>query len=157
MPGQIVPTMLLPRLYEQGCVEAVITQNIDGLHQESGLPNDAVVELHGNTRRVRCMKCSELSSFEDALVMLEAGNSAPECACGGYLKPDTISFGQAMPEKEMNRAVSLSKNSRCFHRGRFHTSSCSRHLIFLAMLVRQAPFWRSSTFQKPRMMISAMY
>jgi NAD-dependent deacetylase len=106
--------LAIAALYEKGCVEAVITQNIDGLHQESGLPDDAVVELHGNTRRVRCMKCSALSSIEAAFIRVDEGDHAPECACGGYLKPDTISFGQSMPEKEMNRAVLLSKGSRCF-------------------------------------------
>lgn len=101
-------------LYEKGHVEAVITQNIDGLHQESGIPDNAVIELHGNTRRIRCMKCSALSSVEDALARIKKGDPAPECGCGGYLKPDTISFGQAMPEKEMNRSVILSKNCTCF-------------------------------------------
>ena len=101
-------------LYEKGHVEAVITQNIDGLHQESGIPDNAVIELHGNTRRIRCMKCSALSSVEDALARIKKGDPAPECGCGGYLKPDTISFGQAMPEKEMSRSVILSKNCTCF-------------------------------------------
>jgi len=101
-------------LHDKGFVDAVVTQNIDGLHQESGMPDDAVIELHGNTRRVRCMSCSELSSLEDSFARIEAGDPAPECPCGGYLKPDTISFGQAMPQAEMHRAVSISKSSRVF-------------------------------------------
>lgn len=101
-------------LYDKGFVDAVVTQNIDGLHQESGMPDDAVIELHGNTRRVRCMTCSELSSLEDSFARIEAGDPAPECPCGGYLKPDTISFGQAMPQEEMHRAVSMAKSSRVF-------------------------------------------
>ncbi len=101
-------------LYGKGFVTAVITQNIDGLHQESGIPDEAVIELHGNTRRVRCMKCSALSPLEVAFALIKDGDPAPECPCGGYLKPDTVSFGQAMPEKEMNLAVTLSKKSRCF-------------------------------------------
>ena len=101
-------------LYDKGFVDAVVTQNIDGLHQESGMPDDAVIELHGNTRRVRCMSCSEMSSLEDSFARIEAGDPAPECTCGGYLKPDTISFGQAMPQEEMHRAVSITKSSRVF-------------------------------------------
>ena len=98
-------------LYHMGKLAAVITQNIDGLHQASGLPDDAVIELHGNTRRVRCMRCGALSSLAEACRRVDEGDSAPECECGGYLKPDTISFGQAMPETELNRAIDLS--SRC--------------------------------------------
>ena len=98
-------------LYRMGLVEAVVTQNIDGLHQESGIPEDRIIELHGNNRRVRCVRCGRLSSLEEAHKRVEAGDLAPECDCGGYLKPDTISFGQAMPVKEVEQATTLS--SRC--------------------------------------------
>ncbi len=97
-----------------GLFESVITQNIDGLHQESGLPDEKVIELHGNTRRVRCMTCNRTSSIHEAQNRIEAGDSAPECDCGGYLKPDTISFGQAMPEDEVERAADLSTDCDCF-------------------------------------------
>jgi len=66
-------------LYEMGLIQAVVTQNIDGLHQESGLPDDAVIELHGNTRRIRCMACSEVSSIEDARKRIDNDDPAPEC------------------------------------------------------------------------------
>ncbi len=101
----------LVRLYKMGLLEAVITQNIDGLHQKAGLPEEKVIELHGNTLRVRCMSCDMLSSVHDAQKRIEAGDLAPECECGGYLKPDTISFGQAMPVTEVDKATELS--SRC--------------------------------------------
>ena len=104
----------IARLYETGHLAAVITQNIDGLHQESGLPDEKVIELHGNTRRVRCMSCNRTSSIHDAQMRIETGDLAPECDCGGYLKPDTISFGQAMPEDEVERATGLSKDCDCF-------------------------------------------
>ncbi len=97
-------------LHELGLLEAVITQNIDGLHQAAGVPDEKVVELHGNTLRVRCMKCGALSSIHDVQKRIEAGDPAPECRCGGFLKPDTISFGQAMPAEEMARAVSLAQH-----------------------------------------------
>lgn len=97
----------IARLHEKGLVEAVVTQNIDGLHQLAGVPDDNVIELHGNTMRVRCMSCDNLESIHDIQKRIDAGDSAPECTCGGYLKPDTISFGQSMPVEETNRAVKL--------------------------------------------------
>jgi NAD-dependent deacetylase len=102
------------RLYEMGLVRAVITQNIDGLHQASGLPDSAVIELHGNTRRIRCMSCGDLSAVQDVKKRLDEGDAAPECGCGGYLKPDTISFGQSMPMDKVNRALALSQESDFF-------------------------------------------
>ena len=104
----------IARLHELGCLTAVITQNIDGLHQESGIPSSKVIELHGNTRRVRCMECKSLISWETAMDMIKAGDRAPECNCGGYYKPDTISFGQAMPEEETQKAAMLSAKSDVF-------------------------------------------
>lgn len=59
--------MAVAKLYHMGFVEAVITQNIDGLHQQAGIPDDAVIELHGNTRRVRCMRCDQPFPLDKAL------------------------------------------------------------------------------------------
>ncbi|MCP4352850.1 MAG: NAD-dependent protein deacylase [Desulfobacterales bacterium] len=106
--------MAISELYKMGLLEAVITQNIDGLHQQSGLPEDKVIELHGNTRRIRCMKCGKLSSEDGAQKRIDAGDLAPECECGGYLKPDTISFGQSMPVKEVEQASVLSRTCDFF-------------------------------------------
>jgi len=106
--------MSLFRLYEMGLLEAVITQNIDGLHQESGIPDDRVIELHGSNRRIRCMSCGEVTSIHEAQERVERGDLTPECQCGGYLKPDTISFGQAMPVREMQRATELSRTCNFF-------------------------------------------
>ncbi|MBD3307538.1 NAD-dependent protein deacylase [candidate division KSB3 bacterium] len=99
----------LVALFEMGLLEAVITQNIDNLHQKAGLPADRVIELHGNTLRVRCMSCGQITSIHEAQQRIEAGDLAPECACGGYLKPDTISFGQAMPVEQVSQAVELAR------------------------------------------------
>ena len=104
----------LVKLYEMGLLEAVITQNIDGLHQESGLPDEKVIELHGNTRRVRCMSCGNTISIHEAQKCIEAGDLAPECECGGYMKSDTISFGQSMPADEVEKAIDLSRNCDFF-------------------------------------------
>jgi len=106
--------MALFELHKMGMIEAVITQNIDGLHQASGLPDDKVIELHGNTRRIRCMSCGKLSSEEESHKRVTDGDLAPECECGGYLKPDTISFGQSMPVLEVDKSVTLSQNCDFF-------------------------------------------
>ncbi len=104
----------IAQLHDMGCLTAVITQNIDGLHQASGIPDDKIIELHGNTRRVRCMTCSEIISWETAEKLVLSGSSAPCCECGGYFKPDTISFGQAMPGQATRRAARLSSQSDVF-------------------------------------------
>ena len=101
-------------LYNNGFITAVITQNIDGLHQESGIHNDDVIELHGSNRRVRCMSCRQTSSIHEAHERIKKGDLAPECSCGGYLKPDTISFGQSMPAAELQRAIDLSRACNVF-------------------------------------------
>ena len=106
--------MAVAQLHEMGLLEAVITQNIDGLHQDSGIPGKQVIELHGNTRRVRCMSCRQLISLHEVHKRIEQGDSAPECECGGYLKSDTISFGQAMPVDEVEKATELSQNADFF-------------------------------------------
>ena len=94
-----------------GLLQAVVTQNIDGLHQASGLPDDKIVELHGNTCRIRCMSCQKIPPIDGVQQRLSSGDRAPECECGGFLKPDTISFGQAMPATEVEKSVILS--SQC--------------------------------------------
>lgn len=104
----------LAKLHDRGILKALITQNIDGLHEASGIPKEKIIELHGNTRRVRCMRCKKLISWEEAMVMIDAGEKAPACSCGGFLKPDTISFGQAMPVEETQRAAMLSSKSDVF-------------------------------------------
>ena len=106
--------MAVSELHEMGLLEAVITQNIDGLHQESGVADESVIELHGNSRRVRCMTCRKIVSLHEVHKSIDQGDLAPECGCGGYLKPDTISFGQAMPEDEMQRATELALRSDLF-------------------------------------------
>ncbi|HDZ89078.1 MAG: Sir2 family NAD-dependent protein deacetylase [Deltaproteobacteria bacterium] len=106
--------MSVAGLYRMGLVEAVITQNIDGLHQDSGIPGEKVIELHGNTRRVRCMSCGRLFPLDEVHRRIEDGDLAPECECGGYLKSDTVSFGQAMPEHELKTATGLARNADLF-------------------------------------------
>jgi NAD-dependent deacetylase len=104
----------IARLDQMGLLEALITQNVDGLHQEAGLADEKIIELHGNTRRIRCMSCHKMTSNEEIQKRLHSGDTAPECECGGYLKPDTISFGQAMPVDAVEKATTLSHTSDFF-------------------------------------------
>ena len=92
-------------LHRQGRLLALVTQNIERLHQRSGLPADLVLELHGTTTEAECLTCGDRITSDEACRRIEAGERAPRCrACGGLLKPATISFGQAMPLDVMARA-----------------------------------------------------
>jgi NAD-dependent deacetylase len=92
-------------LVRRGTAAAVVTQNIDGLHQASGVPDAKVIELHGNTTYAHCLDCRVRYEIEDLRRAFERDKKAPVCAdCGGYVKTATISFGQAMPEAAMRRA-----------------------------------------------------
>lgn len=91
-------------LVQDGKASSVITQNIDGLHQQSNIPPAQVIELHGNTTYASCLECDQRYEIEDLRVDFERDNIVPSCACGGYVKTATISFGQAMPVEAMRRA-----------------------------------------------------
>jgi NAD-dependent deacetylase len=91
-------------LIRTGKAAAVITQNIDGLHQDSGIPDDKVIELHGNTTYAHCLECGTRYEIEALRVDFESDRIVPHCACGGWVKTATISFGQSMPLNEMRRA-----------------------------------------------------
>jgi NAD-dependent deacetylase len=99
----------LASLYRVGKVPAVITQNIDDLHQASGFAAEHVVELHGNTTYAACLDCATRYELSWVRERMEAGNGcAPDCpSCGGFIKTATISFGQAMPDAAMQRAQDL--------------------------------------------------
>jgi NAD-dependent deacetylase len=95
----------LARLVEQGRMNAIVTQNIDGLHQASGVPDDKVIELHGNTTYAGCLDCGRRYELDWVRSIFADGERLPVCtACGGHIKTATISFGQAMPQDAMERA-----------------------------------------------------
>ncbi|HET9718283.1 MAG TPA: Sir2 family NAD-dependent protein deacetylase [Pseudolabrys sp.] len=105
----------LASLYRAGKVQAVITQNIDNLHQQSGIAAADVVELHGNTTYAICLDCAKRYELPWVREQFESlGGHAPDCACGGYIKTATISFGQAMPADAMQRAEHLTKSCDLF-------------------------------------------
>jgi NAD-dependent deacetylase len=96
----------LVELERQGRLRALITQNIDGLHQRAGHSSENVIELHGTTAEALCLTCGIRITMDEAVRRVRDGESAPECDhCGGLLKPATISFGQAMPAREMKLAL----------------------------------------------------
>lgn len=93
------------KLVRIGKVSSVITQNVDGLHQASGIPVQKVIELHGNTTYAKCLDCSERMELDAVRQCFVVEDRLPTCtSCGGIVKTATISFGQAMPEEEMRRA-----------------------------------------------------
>ena len=93
------------KLVRRGMAAAVITQNIDGLHQASGIPAERVIELHGNTTYAACLDCERRYELDAVREAFERDESAPVCAsCGGWVKTATISFGQSMPAAAMRRA-----------------------------------------------------
>jgi NAD-dependent deacetylase len=101
-------------LVRQGKATSVITQNIDGLHQDSGVPDDMVIELHGNTTYAHCLECGQRYEIEDLRVDFERDRIVPHCACGGWVKTAAVSFGQAMPVYEMHRAEQETLQSDLF-------------------------------------------
>ncbi len=106
----------LASLYRAGKVPGVVTQNIDNLHQASGIAAEHVVELHGNTTYAHCLDCQTHYALAWVRERMEAGNGcAPDCpSCGGFIKTATISFGQAMPEAAMRRAEELTLGCELF-------------------------------------------
>lgn len=93
-------------LWKSGLMISCVTQNIDGLHQAAGLPDEAVVELHGNVHQVVCVSCGALRPTTEVLERVAAGDDDPACTeCGGILKADVVFFEEMMPRDEMLRAA----------------------------------------------------
>jgi NAD-dependent deacetylase len=93
----------------------LITQNVDGLHSASGLPDEKIVELHGSHRKVLCLQCDKTYDPHAIIKRLVGDFTAPKCDdCGGILKSATVSFGQAMPERAMRRAQEWTDQARIF-------------------------------------------
>jgi NAD-dependent deacetylase len=105
----------LAQLYRAGKVPAIITQNIDNLHQVSGFAADDVIELHGNTTYARCIGCGRNYELIWVKRRFDEEGGAPDCtACDQPVKTATVSFGQAMPEDAMQRATELAKRCDLF-------------------------------------------
>ena len=102
----------LVALAKQGRLRCVITQNVDGLHRRAGSPE--VIEIHGTALEVGCLACGQRWPREAIHARLEAEAFDPRCACGGILKPCTISFGQPMPKEETTRAYAEARRADVF-------------------------------------------
>ena len=95
----------IARLIESGKGIAIITQNVDNLHQDSGVPDDQIIELHGNAMYAKCLSCNTRYEMADLEQQFQQHAHIDPCGrCGGIIKSATISFGQSMPEDEMQRA-----------------------------------------------------
>ncbi len=103
----------LAALEQRGRIIGLVTQNIDGLHQEAG--SRRVIEIHGTARIIACIECRKEWPPEAIMEWINAGNDAPDCdKCGAPLKSKTISFGQAMPAREMQDAAQLARHADVF-------------------------------------------
>lgn len=94
-----------------GLLSAVVTQNIDLLHERAGSRD--VVEVHGSIRASTCADCRRSYPLAEVLPLIEAGGGAPRCTdCGAVLKPDVVFFGELLPEQEIDRAFALAREAR---------------------------------------------
>jgi len=91
----------------------LITQNIDGLHQDAGNSPEKIIELHGTNRWIECVACGNRYSAEEIMPQIK-NKDVPQCECGGWLKPATISFGQAMPVRETSAAQQAASTCDAF-------------------------------------------
>jgi len=121
--GQAVPNsghIAVAKLVDMGKVSFVITQNVDGLHQKSGIADEHIIELHGNANYASCLSCHKRYELEDIRSIFEGKEFegeeiVPYCSeCGGMIKTATISFGQAMPERPMNLAQQAALSADLF-------------------------------------------
>ncbi|MDA7967157.1 NAD-dependent protein deacylase [Ruegeria sp.] len=104
---------LLAELENREILKGIITQNVDGLHQDAG--SGEVHELHGSLRQAVCMDCSVLQSMDEAMERVLSGQNPPLCQeCGGVLKPNAVFFGEALPVRPWERSVELSRNADLF-------------------------------------------
>lgn len=103
------------RLMAMGRVSHVITQNIDGLHAAAGVPEDRIIEIHGNGTYAKCLSCGLRHEISWVSEVIAQTAQPPRCtSCGGIVKSATISFGQAMPEQEMADARAATLNADLF-------------------------------------------
>ena len=102
-------------LHNMGKLDCVITQNTDGLHQKSGTPDEKVLELHGTMHWVDCLDCGKRYPREQVHEKMLAGELAPRCnECTGILKPATVAYGQAMPQRETHESEERSASCDLF-------------------------------------------
>ena len=105
----------LADLERQGRLRALITQNVDGLHQAAGSSPDVVLEIHGTVHEVACLSCGDRTTMRSALDRVDAGESDPACLrCGGILKSATVSFGQELDQRVIAAAAEAAADCDVF-------------------------------------------
>lgn len=110
-------------LYQEGKLAGLITQNVDGLHEEAGVPRERIVRIHGTNSEIVCLSCGRITPAGELMEDLSEEDIPPRCGeCGGLLKPNTISFGQSLDTEEIRRAEEMA-------------SSCELMLSFGSTLV----------------------
>jgi len=102
-------------LHRLGKLDCVVTQNIDNLHQKAGIPEDKVLELHGNMQWVVCTGCHKRFPLPEVLQKIKEGMTVPDCPdCRSILKPDVVFFGEALPQETLTEATCRSQNCDLF-------------------------------------------
>jgi NAD-dependent deacetylase len=105
--------LLLAELEKRELLKGIITQNVDGLHQDAG--SGTVHELHGSLRQVVCLECRSLHSMDEAMERVISGENPPVCPeCGGILKPNAVFFGEMLPTIPWQRSLELARKSDLF-------------------------------------------
>jgi NAD-dependent deacetylase len=105
----------ITELYTMDKLDCVITQNVDGLHQKAGVPDEKVIELHGSLRRVKCVNCDRRYPIIEVAKRLGDGEEGSICSeCGGLLKAATVSFGEPPPTAEIEEAEQHARNCDLF-------------------------------------------
>ena len=105
----------LTELEAKGKLETLVTQNIDGLHNDAGTSPERIIEIHGTVRDFACLGCGERGPIEVVLERVRKGDEDPHCeSCGGLLKSATISFGQALIAEDLGRAQLAATNCDLF-------------------------------------------
>jgi len=104
----------LAELAARDRIELLVTQNVDGLHERSGFPNERLVNIHGSDANVECMACHAREPRGPVQARWEAGEAVPRCACGGPWKPATISFGQSLVAADLERALEAARRCDLF-------------------------------------------
>ena len=116
--GDVTPNAghrALVDLERQGRLRALLTQNVDGLHQAAGSSPQRVLELHGTVHAVECLSCGDRTSMDSALARIDAGDPDPAClVCGGILKSATVSFGQALDSAVLDAAAAAAADCDVF-------------------------------------------
>ena len=104
---------MLAELENRSDLSGIITQNVDGLHQDAG--SGQVHELHGSLRQAVCLDCSTLQSMDEAMERAVLGQNPPLCTeCGGVLKPNAVFFGETLPQIPWQQSLELSRNADLF-------------------------------------------